>query len=276
MIVPGEALTEAVHPQGGPAAEAARRRCAGGQGCPAQSRQGDERRLRGGLPRLQLRFSIERASSGYRRITALVNRQLASEGWPRVEPQAGLLGMKAAGLLLTRHTGNPTSTHEGTVATLKSNPRWCADAFEIRCRNEARVQVAFSLACCDREAMRFVATTGGLTGERARDLMAETLEHRVCAGRRRARHTIELLTDNGPAYTAHEPREFGSSLGLLPRKQRHGGVLREELHARLRVAGPLGHRRGGPPAAPRLVRRRQHRALAQCAEDALPEGVSAR
>ncbi|WP_161604908.1 hypothetical protein [Myxococcus xanthus] len=55
--------------------------------------------------------------------------------------------MTAAGLLLTRHTGKLTSTHEGTVATLKSNPRWCADAFEIHCRNEARVQVAFSLAC---------------------------------------------------------------------------------------------------------------------------------
>ncbi|WNZ65828.1 DDE-type integrase/transposase/recombinase [Myxococcus sp. MxC21-1] len=122
--------------------------------------------------------------------------------------------MKDAGLLLARHTGNPPGTHEGRVATLKSNLRWCSDAFEIRCWNGERVQVAFSLDCCDREAVRFVATTG-LTGELVRDLMAETLEARFGAGCRRAPHPIEWLTDNGPAFTAHETREFGASLGGL-------------------------------------------------------------
>ncbi|WP_442929718.1 hypothetical protein [Myxococcus sp. NMCA1] len=41
--------------------------------------------------------------------------------------------MRAAGLLLARHNGNPTRTHEGKVATLKSNLRWCSEAFKIRC-----------------------------------------------------------------------------------------------------------------------------------------------
>ncbi|WP_263974552.1 IS3 family transposase [Myxococcus xanthus] len=159
----------------------------------------------------------ERASYGYRRVTPLLNRQLASEGQPRVNPKRVYRMMRAAGLLLARHTGKPTRTHEGKVAPLKSNLRWCSDSFEIRCWNGERVQVAFSLDCCDREAMRFVATTESLTGELVRDLMAETLEARFGAGCRRTPHPIEWLTDNGPPYTALETREFGASLGLLIR-----------------------------------------------------------
>lgn len=106
----------------------------------------------------------ERGSYGYRRVTALVNRQLLSEGQPRVNPKRVYRVVKAAGLLLARHSGKPTRTHEGTVATLKNNLRWCSDALEIRCWNRECIQVAFSLDCCDREAMRFVATTGASPG----------------------------------------------------------------------------------------------------------------
>lgn len=156
----------------------------------------------------------ERATYGYRRVTALVNRQLASEGKPGVNHKRVYRMMKATGLLLARHTGKSTRTHDGTIVTLKSNLRWCSDGFEIRCWNGERVQVAFSLDCCDREAMRFVATTGALTGELVRDLMAETLEYRFGAGSRVTPHPIEWLTDNGPAYTANETRAFGANLGL--------------------------------------------------------------
>ena len=101
--------------------------------------------------------------------------------------------------------------------TLKSNLRFCSDAFEIRCWNGERVQVAFSLDCHDREAMRFVATSGAITGEMIRDLMAETLAYRFGAEARTIPHPIEWLSDNGPAYTANETREFGRSIGLLIR-----------------------------------------------------------
>ncbi len=70
------------------------------------------------------------------------------------------------------------------VVTLKSNLRRCSDVFSIRCWNGEQVQVLFSLDCCDREAMRFVATTGGVSGEMVRDLMAESLEHRSGPGMR--------------------------------------------------------------------------------------------
>ncbi|WP_328707234.1 IS3 family transposase, partial [Citreicoccus inhibens] len=61
----------------------------------------------------------QRASYGYRRVTALVNRQRASEGKPGVNHKRVYRVMKAAGLLLARHTGKPTRTHEGTIVTLK-------------------------------------------------------------------------------------------------------------------------------------------------------------
>ena len=49
--------------------------------------------------------------------------------------------------------------------------RWCSDGFEIGCDNGEKVRVAFALACCDREAMGFLATTGGITRDDVRDLM---------------------------------------------------------------------------------------------------------
>jgi putative transposase len=51
------------------------------------------------------------------------------------------------------------------------NRRWCSDGFEIGCDNGEKVRVAFALNCSDREAMSFLATTGGIRGEDVRDLM---------------------------------------------------------------------------------------------------------
>lgn len=110
-----------------------------------------------------------------------------------------------------------TRTHDGTIITLKSDLHWCSDAFEIRCWNGERIQVAFSLDCHDREAMAYVATTGSITGELVRDLMAQTLEHRFGPGARQTPHAVKWLSDNGPPYTARETCEFGRSIGLLIR-----------------------------------------------------------
>jgi transposase InsO family protein len=155
-----------------------------------------------------------RTTYGYRRASGMVNRQRLSDGRPAVNHKRMYRVMKEAGLLLARHTGKPTQTHDGRIITLKSNLRWCSDGFEIRCWNGERVQVAFSLDCCDREAMAYVATTGAITGELVRDLMAESIEHRFGAEARRTPHRIEWLSDNAPCYTAHETREFGEAAGL--------------------------------------------------------------
>jgi len=156
-----------------------------------------------------------RGSYGYRRVTRLLARKLDAEGSPRANHKRVYRVMRANGLLLARYTGKSTRTHDGVIITLKSNLRWCSDGFEIRCWNGERVQVAFSLDCCDREAMRWVATTAAITGEMIRDLMAESVEHRFGAGITRVPHPVEWLSDNGPPYTANETRAFGESLGFL-------------------------------------------------------------
>lgn len=156
-----------------------------------------------------------RPSYGYRRTAAIVNRSLVAAGERRVNAKRFYRVMKAQGWLLQRYTGKSTRTHDGVVITLKSDLRWCSDGFEIRCWNGERVQVAFSLDCCDREVMSYVATTAAITGEMVRDLMAESVERRFGALALKVPHPIEWLSDNGPPYTATETRDFGEALGLI-------------------------------------------------------------
>jgi putative transposase len=124
--------------------------------------------------------------------------------------------MKEHGLLLQRHASGNERRHEGKIAVDRSDLRWCSDAFEVACENGERVRVAFALDCCDREAMSYVATTGGIGGEEVRDLMVAAVEHRFGQANRLPR-TIEWLTDNGSGYVSTETRRFARDLGLEPR-----------------------------------------------------------
>jgi transposase InsO family protein len=123
--------------------------------------------------------------------------------------------MSHAGLLLERFAPKPERPHNGKIITLKSDIRWCSDAFEIRCWNGEKVHVAFSLDCCDREAITWTASDGCLTGADIRDLMAASVEARF--GDIRTPHPVEWLSDNGPQYTANETRRFGAECGLIIR-----------------------------------------------------------
>jgi len=155
-----------------------------------------------------------RAASGYRRITAHLNRQLA-ENNERVNHKRVYRLMKQDGLLLHRHTGRPDERgHNGQVITLRPNLRWCSDGFEIRCWNKEVVRVAFSLDCCDREIMRYVATTGGITAAMVQDLLLESLEYRFGQSER-VPQPLEWLTDNGSCYIAKDTRAFAASLGFV-------------------------------------------------------------
>jgi len=154
-----------------------------------------------------------RSTYGYPRTTALLNKKLAALSQPRVNKKRVYRIMAMNGLLLQKHTGRPARVHEGEIVTLKSNSRWCSDVFAIICWNAEIVWVAFSLDCCDREVMSYIATTAGISGEMIRDLMAETIESRFGLVDR-VPHRIEWLTDNGSAYTAHDTRNFALSMGL--------------------------------------------------------------
>jgi putative transposase len=78
------------------------------------------------------------------------------------------------------------------------------------------VRVALALDCCDREAMSFLATTSGVSGEDVRDLMLAAVEYRF-GPVNRLPITIEWLSDNGSCYLAGETRSFARNIGLDPR-----------------------------------------------------------
>lgn len=157
----------------------------------------------------------KRSTYGYRRVTQLLNLELKRLEKLRVNHKRVYRIMKSANLLLQRHTGRPTRTHDGKIVTLLSNTRWCSDSFSIQCWNAERVHVAFSLDTCDREAIRYISSTIGVDGEMVRDLMAETVEARFGTVTRAPRK-VQWLTDNGPGYVANETVEFARSLNLEP------------------------------------------------------------
>ena len=146
----------------------------------------------------------ERPTYGYRRVGALLNRQVVALSKPAVNHKRVYRLMKQNGLLLARHTGTGRQrAHDGVVRTLRSNLRWCSDVFEVPCWNSETVRVAFVLDTCDREVITWTATTSGIAGEQVRDLMVEAVERRF-GSVTQAPHAIEWLTDNGSVYTAHD------------------------------------------------------------------------
>ena len=88
---------------------------------------------RRGLGSRRLRRHVdERPTYGYRRITALLRRELAAEGQPLVNHKRVYRLMQMHGLLLTRHSGRrPGRIHDGKVIVMASNRRWCSDALEF-------------------------------------------------------------------------------------------------------------------------------------------------
>ena len=157
----------------------------------------------------------ERPTYGYRRITALMNRERLKNGLPRLNHKRIYRLMSQNGMLLQRYTGKPPGrAHDGKIITIRPNLRWTSDGFEIACWNGEVVRTAFALDTCDREVMAWCAGTGGISGEMIRDLMVESIERRF--GDRALPHPVQWLSDNGSCYRAHETIDFAISLGLVP------------------------------------------------------------
>jgi putative transposase len=97
-------------------------------------------------------------------VRALMRRRRQQRGGAKVNVKRVYRIMKAHGLLLKRHTGKGVEgRHDGRIAVDRSDTRWCSDSFEIGCNNGEQVRITFTLDCCDREAIAWVATTGGST-----------------------------------------------------------------------------------------------------------------
>ena len=150
----------------------------------------------------------ERPTYGYRRIWALLRTKLKK----RVNHKKVYRLMKQENLLLTRAPRKPTRTHDGVVVTAYNNQRWCSDAFTIQCENGDAVNIVFSMDTCDREAMSYIASTGGITAQNVRDLILESTESRF--GSPKAPQGIQWLTDNGKCFTAKDTVAFARELGF--------------------------------------------------------------
>lgn len=153
-----------------------------------------------------------KSTYGYRRVTTLLNRTLRRKKEQEVNHKRVYRIMKENHLLLKKPKRRPKRAHTGKIATLHSNTRWCSDSFSIQCINGDQVHVAFALDTCDREVLSYIASSKGINGEAIRDLMLESLEHRL--GKTKTERPIQWLSDNGSCYTAKETVEFGRRLGL--------------------------------------------------------------
>ena len=84
----------------------------------------------GDLLPLIRRLVDERPTYGYRRITALANRELVKTGKPMANHKRIFRIMRQNGMLLARHTGRRKGRlHDGKVVVMRSNLRWCSDGF---------------------------------------------------------------------------------------------------------------------------------------------------
>jgi transposase InsO family protein len=153
---------------------------------------------------------------GYRRITAILNRQLRSEGLAPVNHKRVYRIMQAHNLLLARkYTERPEHVHDGKVIVMRSNLRWCSDGFEFTCWNGDIVRGAFIIDAHDREIIAWRAVVNvGISGSDIRDIMLEAVERRF--GAYRSPSLIEILTDNGSLYIARQTQIFARQLGLKP------------------------------------------------------------
>ncbi|WP_421666936.1 IS3 family transposase [Pseudomonas putida] len=158
----------------------------------------------------------ELPSYGYRRVWGLLRRARESQLLPAINVKRVYRVMRDHNLLLARRIKQPgvPRRHEGRIAVQASDTRWCSDGFEFRCEDGAKLSVTFALDCCDREAIGWVASPTGYSGDDIRDLMLESVEKRF--GDQLPATPVQWLSDNGSAYTAEQTRLFARQIGLQP------------------------------------------------------------
>lgn len=82
---------------------------------------------------------------------------------------------------------------EATISTLK--------------RFASTLSVTFALDCCDREAIGWVASPSGYSGDDVRDLMLESVEKRFA--KQLPTTPVQWLSENGSAYTSKPELNVG-------------------------------------------------------------------
>ena len=160
----------------------------------------------------QIRAVIrDRATYGYRRVTALVNGACGTAyNRKRVRRVMELNGWT----LPVRARRRSGRAHTGRLTRDGSNERWCSDSFLVPCTNGEVVEVGFVLACCDRECIAALGQPRDLAGVDIRALMHAAVTARFSGGR--AEPAVQWLSDNEGMYTALETVITAERLGLAP------------------------------------------------------------
>ncbi len=132
-----------------------------------------------------------RATYGYRRVWAMVNRTFRS-GYnrKRIRRVMQLHGLMLPPRVHRRH-GRP---HLGQIHQPASNQRWCSDVFLIPCWSGEVLSVAFAIDCHDREVLASVASPRPLAGTQIRTLMDRALWARFGEATLKAPHAIQWLS----------------------------------------------------------------------------------
>ncbi|SEK78741.1 putative transposase [Pseudomonas agarici] len=79
-------------------------------------------------------------SYGYRRVWGLLRREREAQSLPPINVKRVYRVMRDHNLLLQRHVKQPgvQRRHEGRIAVMTSDTRWCSDGFEFRCDDGAK------------------------------------------------------------------------------------------------------------------------------------------
>jgi len=153
-----------------------------------------------------------RATSGARRVHALVNRSVGT----RYNLKRIRRVMALEGWTLPRGARRRTGrAHTGQVQRAVSNERWCSDGLEIACWNGEYVQIGFVLDCHDRECLAWVAVPRDLCAADIQQLMHQAVAHGFAAAHQPA-VSIQWLSNNGAIYTALDTLVTAERLHLEP------------------------------------------------------------
>lgn len=163
-----------------------------------------------------LEVTKTRGTDGYPRVTARINRERRKAFLPLWNEKRIYRVMAIHKLLLPKITLKRERPHTGKVIMLKSNLRYCSDIFQLQCWNGEAVHVAFSLDCCDREVMAFVAERRALFHEDIIRLMDATVTKRFGDYIEKLPHEIQWLSDRGPQYTAENTKQYARDWGFVP------------------------------------------------------------
>lgn len=162
---------------------------------------------------LEIKKVIEkRPTYGYKRVTAMINRDRKSLGLKSYNRKRIYRIMDMNGLILKKSSVNRAHKKTGQIITLFSNTRWCSDGLEIKCFNGEKVFVAFTLDCHDRECIGVVGSKDPLVATDIQDVMVTSVESRFPL--LKTPREIQFLSDRGSIYRAKETVAIGRSLGL--------------------------------------------------------------